>query len=129
MQPSALEYVLPMLFLLVSILAGVLLVVFLLLIGLNLRRLRIDTQAGLLAIRESIDRLAGGVTPAAASVDVPDVQPVPMPAEAPEQAADAPEPGKIGFSCPECGRFFEGSVALGGTTYTCPECHIDFHIH
>ena len=128
MQSSVLEYILPVLFLMVSMLLGVLVVVLLLVIGLNLRRLRNDTQAGLLAIRESIDRLAG-VAPAASAEEPPAVSPAATDEAAPESAAQSSESGKIGFSCPECGRFFEGPSTLGGTTYTCPECRIDFHIH
>ncbi len=41
-----------------------------------------------------------------------------------------PEPeAQIGFSCPGCGRFFEGPSTMAGADYTCPECRVNFHIH
>ena len=118
-------------FLLVIVPAVLLLCVLLfispLMIWLNLRRIRIDMHADLTALRESVDRLSGGVTPAAAGqrgVAENAVVPPEMP-----QAGAASASDKIGFSCPECGKFFEGPATLAETTFTCPECHTDFHIH
>jgi len=117
-------------FLLVIVPAVLLLCVLLfispLMIWLNLRRIRIDMHADLTALRESVDRLSGGVAPAAVQGGVAEnaVVPPEMP-----QADAAPASDKIGFSCPECGKFFEGPATLAETTFTCPECHTDFHIH
>ena len=109
----------------ISILLGFLLVISPLMVWLNLRRLRKDLHADLLAIREGIDRLAG--VPGAAALATEAAEVTGPAAEAQAQVEAAPD--KIGFSCPECGKFFEGAATLAGTTYTCPECHVGFHIH
>ena len=99
-----------------------------LMIWLNLRRMRRTLHDDLTALRNSIDRLAGGANSAPRSSEEPAAQPSQPPA-IPAVAAEPPKADAIGFSCPECGKFFEGPASLSGTTYTCPECHIDFHIH
>ena len=108
------------------IVAGIVLLCFLLFISplmiwLNLRRLRKTLHDDLAALRSSVERVAEKSGAAAA-----DAQPEPP---AVPVAAEPPKPDMIGFSCPECGKFFEGPATLSGTTYTCPECRIDFHIH
>lgn len=94
-----------------------------LMVWLNLRRLRVDLHADLAALRDSVDRLASSSSGAAeAASGAPDrLEPPDVPAP--------PEQDKIGFTCPECGKFFEGPASLAGTNYTCPECHVEFHIH
>ncbi len=124
MQPLDPGIVVLLLVVSLALLSGFLLFIAALMGWLNLRRLRLDLHADLTALRAVLDRLAG--TSAAG----------PQPAE-PGQAeavasatpSEPPAPDKIGFSCPECGRFFEGPSTLSGTTYTCPECRVDFHIH
>ena len=112
------------------IVAGVVLLCFLLFISplmiwFNLRRLRKTLHDDLVALRSSVERLAekSGVAADAEAADArPETPAVPV-------AAEPQKPDMIGFSCPECGKFFEGPATLSGTTYTCPECRIDFHIH
>lgn len=96
-----------------------------LMIWLNLRRMRRALHDDLTALRNSIERLAEKPG-AAADTEAADAQPEPP---AVPVAAEPPKSDMIGFSCPECGKFFEGPATLSGTTYTCPECRIDFHIH
>ena len=74
------------------------------------------------ALRESLDRLSGYSAPTEEAVAQEEVP-------AAESSAIPAEPEKIGFSCPECGKFFEGPATLAGTAYKCPECHVAFHIH
>lgn len=103
---------------------GFLLFISPLMFWLNLRRLRMELHADLEMLRASLERLAGAPSQAAAP---PVPAAAPAPAGAP--AAAAPAPDQIGFSCPECGKFFEGPSKLAGTDYTCPECRVSFHIH
>lgn len=116
-----------------AFLLGFLLVISPLMVWLNLRRLRIGLHADLVALRESVDRLAGVAPPAAEPgpeaepVAGPAAEPVPEGAAAPE--VPAPPADKIGFSCPGCGKFFEGPATLAGSNYTCSECRVEFHIH
>lgn len=101
---------------------GLLLFLSPLMVWLNLRRLRVDLHADLAALRESVDRLAGSSGAAEAGSEAGGrLEPPDVPA--------APPQDKIGFTCPECGKFFEGPASLTGTNYTCPECHVEFHIH
>jgi len=106
----------------VSLVLGSILVIAVLMIWMKLSRLLGSMHADLTALRESIDRLAGVSAPA---------DEVAVPGEVPEAESSAvpSEPEMIGFSCPECGKFFEGPATLAGTAYKCPECHVDFHIH
>ena len=87
-------------------------------VWLNVRRLRIGLHADLEALRASVDRLAAAraLEPTAAGADASD-------------AAGDPVDGKIGFTCPECGKFFEGPAELAGSDFACPECGVKFHIH
>lgn len=94
-----------------------------LMIWLNLRRLRIDLHADLQAIRDGLRP-----EPPAPAPEAEEAVPPPPPEAAPAEAAEAGSEN-IGFSCPECGKFFEGPKSLAGTTYTCPECSTPFHIH
>lgn len=124
---SAVSWVL---FLLIVIPAGLvlgfLLLVSPLMLWLNLRRLRIDLCAELAALRGSVDRLSGAIPASqpeaaeAGGIEAVDVAPPPVP----EGGGD-----QIGFSCPGCGKFFEGPASLAGTNYKCPECEVEFHIH
>ena len=106
----------------VPILFGLILVISVLMLWMNVRRLRVSLHTDLAALRESLDRLSGYAAPtdeAVAQEEAPATESSEIPAE----------PEKIGFSCPECGKFFEGPATLAGTAYKCPECHVDFHIH
>jgi hypothetical protein len=107
-----------------SLLLGFLLFIAPLMIWLNVRRLRTDIHADLSALRESVERLVGVVSGEGQSGETGDenaaVSPPPVPAE---------KEGVIGFSCPGCGKFFEGPTTLAGSNYTCSECQVEFHIH
>ncbi len=105
---------------LAALLLSFLLLISPLMIWLNLRQLRKGLHADLAALRESVDRLAG-VTPPAEAAAPEGTDPTETPAAAKEDL--------IGFSCPGCGKFFEGPSSLAGANYTCPECGVDFHIH
>ena len=110
-----------------SISLGFLLFISPLLIWLNIRRLRLDLHADLTALRESMERLSG-VQEVEAVVEQP-LEPAPEDAAAPQASSAPQQADKIGFSCPECGKFFEGPSSLTGTNFTCPECRVEFHIH
>lgn len=110
-----------------SVLLGFLLVISPLMIWLNLRRLRCDLHADLAALRASVERLAGTPPGAVATVAAAPREP-PREAEPPPQLP-TPVEDAIGFSCPACGKFFEGPTSLAGSDYTCPECSVSFHIH
>lgn len=108
-----------------TLLLGFLLFVSPLMIWLNIRRLRLELHADLAALRQSVERLSGGeaaAVPAAAGEGSP-AGAAPAEPPAPQQQ------GNIGFSCPGCGKFFEGPSTLAGSNYTCPECQVEFHIH
>lgn len=110
--------------LLLSAVFGFLLFISPLLIWLNLRRLRIELHADLQALRASVER---GAAPAAEPAPAP---PPPCAAAPASGGAEAAAPADmIGFSCPECGKFFEGPASLAGSDYVCPECKASFHIH
>jgi len=108
-------------------LLGFLLFISPLMIWLNLRRLRIALHEDLMALRVS---LAAG-TGAGIAPELPAGSPASnvMTADGAVSAPPAPAEEMIGFTCPECGKFFEGPAKLAGTDYTCPECHVSFHIH
>lgn len=95
-----------------------------LMIWLNIRKLRIDLHADLQSIRDCLRQEPTAPAPAAEPEVMPPAPPEVEPAEGAEAGSE-----NIGFSCPECGKFFEGPKTLAGTTYTCPECHTPFHIH
>lgn len=134
MQPIALGYaasavswaLLLLIVIPVALVLGLLLLASPLMIWLNLRRLRIDLRTELAALRGSVDRLAGELPASrpeaveAVGAEAAEVAPPPIPAGGGEQ---------IGFSCPGCGKFFEGPASLAGTNYKCPECEVEFHIH
>jgi hypothetical protein len=118
-------YLLDLLIYSVPLLLAFLLALSAVMIWLNLRGLRSATQRELKALRESVDRLAG-TSPQEAPAGGSGAASEPAPDASPAEPA-APE--SIWFSCPECGKFFEGKATLSGSTYKCPECHVDFHIH
>jgi hypothetical protein len=110
----------------VAVLLVSLLIIAPLMLWLNLQRLRINLRDDLNALRESIDRLAGA-SKAVSGSSVSETAGRPS-----SKTAVLPVPqvtDKIGFSCPECDKFFEGPATLSGTTFTCPECNVAFHIH
>ncbi len=109
---------------LVSVAVSVFTVVLLVLpplVWFNIRRLRIDLHADLSELRASLDRLSA---PNAPSAEADTAQT----ADA-EEAVEVSADGQIGFTCPECGKFFEGPGELAGTDFACPECGVRFHIH
>lgn len=91
----------------------------------NVRRLRIDLRADLEGLRASLDRLAAALGAVEAPAETAVADGADEEAEPPADPVD----GQIGFTCPECGKFFEGPGELAGTDFACPECGVKFHIH
>ena len=87
---------------------------------------QVRQDENLIAIRYGVEGLASKIADAS---DVAAEHKNAAPPEPERPAQIDVDLGKIEFSCPECGKFFEGSPTLVGTTYVCPECKVGFHIH
>jgi predicted RNA-binding Zn-ribbon protein involved in translation (DUF1610 family) len=101
--------------------AFVLLSVSVFMIWLNLRQIRVLLQNNAEGCR------AASPEKTVASPDA--VQASDVLSAADMEVEKPPLSDKIGFACPECGKFFEGPATLSGTTYQCPECRSSFCIH